>query len=71
MAGYHSAGITTETRTATGEPVEFRIDYQRKQVHVTIGGRYHGAYKSRSAAKDDLRKMEIELVDVVVKGGKR
>jgi hypothetical protein len=62
MAGYHSAGIKTETRTSDGQPITWAVDPTRHTVTVFVAGVPLGTFKSRTAAKQALG-----LIDVRVK----
>jgi hypothetical protein len=61
MAGFHSAGIKTETRTSDGQPVSWIVDPTVHTVTVFVAGVPLGTFKSRSAAREALGLVEVRV----------
>lgn len=56
--GYQN-GPATITVTHIGTPVDWIIDYERKMVHVYVGGIHFGAWPNREAAKQALGLVDV------------
>jgi hypothetical protein len=61
MAGFHSAGIKTETRTSDNQPITWAVDPTRHTVTVFVAGVPLGTFRNRTAAREALGLVEVRV----------